>query len=45
MIICSYGCNIEAKFFFKNGKSCCSSSVNKCPGKRNKDSIKKKGSF
>ena len=45
MNICSYGCNTESKFFFKNGKGCCSSSPNKCAGKRNKDSTKKKGSF
>jgi len=45
MEICSYGCNNESKFFFKNGKGCCSTSPNKCPGKRNKDSLKKKGSF
>jgi hypothetical protein len=36
MEICSYGCNNESKFFFKNGKGCCSTSPNKCPGKRNK---------
>ena len=45
MNICSYGCNTESKFIFKNGKGCCSPSPNKCPGKRNRDSIKKKGYF
>lgn len=45
MNICAYGCNTESKFFFKNGKGCCNPSPNKCSGKRNKDSLKKKGSF
>jgi hypothetical protein len=43
MIICSYGCGNEAKYFFKSGKGCCSESVNSCPNKRMKDSINKKG--
>lgn len=42
---CSYGCEQEAKFFFKNGKGCCEESPNKCSFKRNRDSEKKKGSF
>jgi len=45
MIICSYGCEKEAKYFFKSGKGCCEQSVNSCEGKRKKDSDKKKGSF
>lgn len=43
--ICSYGCGNKSQFFFKNGKGCCSTSPNKCIGKRNKDSLKKKGNF
>jgi hypothetical protein len=45
MIICSYGCGKEAKYFFKTGKGCCEISVNSCEGKRKKDSEKKKGNF
>jgi hypothetical protein len=45
MEICSYGCGKEGKFFFKTGNKCCESSPNKCEGKRNKDSDKKRGSF
>lgn len=45
MIICSYGCGKEAKFFFKSGKGCCEQSPNSCEGKRKKDSDKKKGRF
>ena len=45
MIICSYGCEKEAKYFFKTGKGCCEKSPNSCEGKRKKDSGKKKGMF
>lgn len=45
MIICSYGCGKEAKFFFKTGKGCCEMSANSCEGKKKKDSEKKKGKF
>jgi hypothetical protein len=45
MIICSYGCGKEAKYFFKTGKGCCEMSPNSCEGKRKKDSEKKKGKF
>ena len=43
--ICSYGCGKEARFFFKSGKGCCETSVNRCEGKRLRDSLKKAGSF
>jgi len=36
-------CGKEAFFQFKNGNWCCSDNANKCPSKREKDSIKKKG--
>lgn len=45
MIICSYGCGKEAKYFFKTGNGCCEKSPNSCEGKKNKDSEKKKGKF
>jgi hypothetical protein len=45
MIVCSYGCGEEAKYFFKTGKGCCKISPNSCEGKRKKDSEKKKGEF
>jgi len=45
MIICSYGCGKEAKYFFKTGNGCCEKSPNSCGGKKNKDSEKKKGKF
>lgn len=31
---CDYGCGKEAKYKFKNGKVCCSKSVNQCPSKK-----------
>ena len=37
-MLCNYGCGREAKFFFKNGKGCCSISQNSCSEKRNKQS-------
>ena len=43
MKLCDYGCEREAKFQFGNGKWCCSDSVNKCIGKRKRDSLKKTG--
>lgn len=43
MPICEFGCGKEATRQFKNGKWCCSSNVNACEGKRQKDSDKKKG--
>lgn len=44
-MVCSYGCEKEAKYFFGTGKGCCEKSPNSCPGKRKKDSEKKKGKF
>lgn len=44
-MVCSYGCEKDAKFFFKSGKGCCEKSPNSCEGKRKKDSEKKKGKF
>jgi len=29
--LCEYGCGQEAKYQFKNGKWCCSTSTSKCP--------------
>lgn len=31
--LCQYGCNSPAKYKFKNGKFCCSTHYNSCPGK------------
>ena len=45
MVLCSFGCEKEAKYFFKSGKNCCEPSANSCEGKRKKDSEKKKGKF
>lgn len=45
VIICSYGCGKESKFFFKSGRGCCEQSPNSCEGKRSKDSVRKKGTF
>lgn len=42
---CSFGCNKEAKFFFKSGNCCCEKSPNKCEAKKKRDSDKKKGDF
>lgn len=35
-MICSYGCGKEAKYLFKNGKSCCSEHYRSCPEERRK---------
>ena len=40
---CDYGCGKEAQYQFKNLKWCCSEIVNKCEGKRKRDSNKKLG--
>jgi hypothetical protein len=40
--ICQYGCNSLAKYRMSSGKWCCSEHWNSCPGKRLKDSNKKK---
>lgn len=33
-ILCYLGCNLPAKFMFRNGKYCCSAHFNSCPAKR-----------
>jgi hypothetical protein len=43
MIICDYGCGEQANFTLKNGKKCCSHSVNSCKGMRVKNSNSLKG--
>jgi len=43
MILCEYGCDQEAKHQFKNGKWCCSYTVNSCLGFRRKNSISHSG--
>lgn len=40
---CEYGCGGEAFYVFNNRRRCCSSSPNKCNGKRLRDSIRKAG--
>lgn len=45
MVLCSFGCGKEAKYFFKSGKCCCEPSANSCEGKKKRDSEKKKGKF
>lgn len=35
MELCDYGCGQEAKFFFKNGKKCCSRNHKSCPSLKN----------
>lgn len=37
MQLCEYGCNQEATIQLNNGKWCCSSHCNKCPGLRKKN--------
>ena len=41
-MLCNYGCGREAKFFFKNGKGCCSSNISGCDIFRNIKSEKLK---
>ena len=36
---CEYGCDEEAKFFFKSGKVCCSKFTSMCSGMKKKNSI------
>jgi len=43
MKLCDYGCGQPALYIFKNGKNCCSKSLNKCPAMRKKNSIGSKG--
>ena len=45
-MLCDYGCGQEAKYPPQKGKFskwCCSDSVNKCPEKRKRDSLLKRG--
>jgi hypothetical protein len=42
-MLCDYGCNQEANYKFKNGKKCCSKSVNKCKGKISKQILSQAG--
>lgn len=42
MNICQYGCGKKAKYQMSSGKWCCSTHWNKCEGKRNQDSIRKR---
>lgn len=42
MKLCDHGCGQEAQFFAKSGKGRCAKSSNSCPGKRKRDSLKKK---
>ena len=42
-LICCLGCGKESSFVGKNGKHYCNSSPNRCPAKRERDSMKKKG--
>lgn len=45
-VLCSYGCNNEAKFYItKNNKPCCSQAYNKCPALRAKNSEGTKRSY
>jgi len=34
MELCDYGCGQEAKYFFKNGKNCCSKNHGSCPNRK-----------
>lgn len=34
MELCDYGCGQEAKYFFKNGKQCCSKNHGSCPNRK-----------
>lgn len=49
MVVCSYGCGNEAKYFFKNGKGCCSEFSSSCLKMReinkNKNSGEKNGMY
>jgi len=42
-VICEYGCNNEARYFFKSGKWCCNKSHNSCEGMKRKNSKLNKG--
>lgn len=42
-ILCSYGCNKEAKYILKNGKVCCNDFISKCSGMKKKNSSGNRG--
>lgn len=42
---CEYGCGQDAKFILKNGKQCCSKSINSCPIIRAKNSKSQKKNY
>jgi len=42
-MICSYGCNTQAKYFFKNGKCCCSEKWQLCSAMKKQISNKLRG--
>ena len=41
--LCDYGCGQEAKYFFKNGKKCCSEYIFGCPNRKFSNSAWNKG--
>lgn len=43
MNVCDYGCGLEGKFQFKNGKWCCHEYASQCPKIRQKNSEFRKG--
>lgn len=43
MELCSYGCGNVARYFFKNGRSCCSKSTSGCPFLKKVNRIKNVG--
>ena len=45
VVLCNYGCGLEAKFKLKNGKECCSKSPNSCKINKEKNSIFGKKSY
>jgi len=42
-MLCEYGCGQKATYQFKNGKWCCSESINSCPESKRKNSLLNKG--
>ena len=43
MKVCDYGCGLEAKYQFENGKLCCSKSHNSCPNMKLINKLKMTG--
>lgn len=41
-MLCSYGCNQPGKYTLKNGKLCCSKSINSCAENRKRNSVGQK---